>query len=374
VSPIVAPRRVDVLVVGGGPAGAAAALGLARARRSVVLVHRPSTRERRVGETLPPVASAILGELGVWDRFLAQRHLPSGGIRSAWGRADLYEQSSAFNPYGSGWHLDRSAFDRMLLEAAEQAGVDVRHNAVLLEIVRSDGGGWLAELRQGDGHEWLTPQLVIDATGRVSWLPRRQGTPRRAWDRLVGVVQFLVEDQRPELSEPFVLVEATRRGWWYSAPVPERQLVVAYMTDSDLLPRDHSLRGEYWQAELARAPHTLRRTGASRRGAAPWVVAAASSKLDCAVGSDWLAVGDAAAAFDPLSSQGLCHALETGLLGGRAADRYLTGDRGALAAYDQQIDEWFRRYLELRTDYYGRERRWLDAPFWRRRAANLAGC
>jgi 2-polyprenyl-6-methoxyphenol hydroxylase-like FAD-dependent oxidoreductase len=96
-------------------------------------------------------------------------------------------------------------------------------------------------------------------------------------------------------------------------------------------------------------------------------VAAHGAFLEPATGPGWLAIGDAAISLDPLSSQGLLNALYTGLAAAESIARHLVGDAGALADYASTllgIEKAYRRNL---SDCYGMERRWPDAPFWRRR-------
>jgi 2-polyprenyl-6-methoxyphenol hydroxylase-like FAD-dependent oxidoreductase len=115
----------DVAVLGGGPAGAAASITLARAGRSVVVIEKSLYDRARIGETLPPVARRPLLNLLVWEQFVAAGHLPSSGNLSVWGDEELYQDHFIFNPYGQGWHLDRRRFSAMLAEAARQAGASL---------------------------------------------------------------------------------------------------------------------------------------------------------------------------------------------------------------------------------------------------------
>jgi flavin-dependent dehydrogenase len=89
--------------------------------------------------------------------------------------------------------------------------------------------------------------------------------------------------------------------------------------------------------------------------------------LSAASGDGWLAVGDAALAFDPLSSQGLFNALYTGLAGAEVLHRHLHGDGAALEDYRSELKRIQDTYTAHRVTWYGMERRWPDALFWRRR-------
>jgi flavin-dependent dehydrogenase len=94
---------------------------------------------------------------------------------------------------------------------------------------------------------------------------------------------------------------------------------------------------------------------------------AGSARLDRFVGDGWIAAGDAALSFDPLSSQGILTALYTGMRAGQALHAHLAGDETALAPYADRLEEIHRAYEQNRTVFYGFEQRWAQAPFWRRR-------
>jgi flavin-dependent dehydrogenase len=164
------------------------------------------------------------------------------------------------------------------------------------------------------------------------------------------------------------MVEATPDGWWYSALVPTGERVVAFLTDADLV--DTATRTTAGFCERLREArhlrcrldgHEYRITGRPR------AAAAGGSRLERFAGEGWVAVGDAALAFDPLSSQGLLCALETGSRAGRAIDRALAGDTEPLTDYPRAVGRIDSAYREGLAACYAAERRWLGRPFWRRR-------
>ena len=116
--------------------------------------------------------------------------------------------------------------------------------------------------------------------------------------------------------------------------------------------------------------HTRARTSALtvERTARPlqWITAA-SEVLECSEGTRWLATGDAALAFDPLSSQGILRALQSGLLAAETIDDVLQGQNSTGHDWSLKNRRHFARHLRTRQAYYHLERRWPDAEFWRRR-------
>ena len=364
-------QPVDVVVVGGGPAGAAIAIALTRGfhgSRSVVVLERSGYEHPRIGETLPPEARVPLASLGVWNRFLEQRHGPAPGTLSVWGQDQIAENHFICNPHGNGWHLDRQRFDAMLASAAEEAGATLHRGARMTACKAGASGDWTIEYVCGERPCQLRARFLVDATGRACTAARRQGAIRRRCDRLTGVVGFFEAfEADPDYR---TLVEATAEGWWYSARLPGARMAVAFMTDADLLPPHQPQLRAYWLGQLQATVQTrARAAGLSLEHPMQplrWV-AAGSEILECSSGARWLATGDAALSFDPLSAQGIYQALRSGVLAAETIEAALRGENGAAAEWSIRNRHSFEGYLRTRQAYYRLERRWPDAAFWHRR-------
>ncbi len=366
----VATLATDVAVLGGGPSGCATALSLARSGYLVVLIERSEYQSYRPGETLPPEIREPLVTLGVWTRFLADNHSPSFGIHSAWSQDCLCRNDFIFNPYGPGWHVDRQRFDAMLSHAAEDAGVLVCRGGQRTRVTEGAAGLWHITVAGADEPRSWRSRFVVDATGRVAAFARAQGATRISYDQLVGLVRFLSGKDAEGNRGSHTVVEALEDGWWYRAPCPTARCVLAYMTDADLYARGLEQSTTYWHDRLQRAQHTLSGLANHALEPEPLVFSANSSLLDRIAGWNWLAAGDAAAAFDPLSSQGVYRALSSGILAAKSLHQSWAGNKRALEHYVTDVCDNFATYLAQRDLLYSQESRWSNSTFWQRRATS----
>ena len=356
---------VDVLVVGGGVAGAATAVALCRHNPllSVLVVERSAYDNVRIGETLTPQVGQVLRQLGIWNQFRMQAFVPSASTSAAWGSTALHRNDFMLSAQGGGWHVDRTRFDRWLASEAEAAGATLWQQSRVASAEQCEDGWTVVVNRPKSPPQTIHARFIIDATGRTASFARQQGAQRVAKDDLVGVIVFF-ESDAPDKS---VLVEAVPNGWWYSAGLPNNQFVVALMTDADVARAGRLRHLEAWASALDETTHTKRRVIAFRPKTQPKVRPAHSQLLNPICGDRWLAVGDAASTFDPLSSQGIFKALQTGCFAAYAASDALAGDSQAYQKYSHFITHMFESYWKTRGTYYSQEQRWPESPFWQRR-------
>lgn len=348
-----------LLVVGAGPAGAAAAATAAGRGCDVTLLHDPRRGQAWAGESLPPGMPDLVA--AVFGAAILDGHLPAHGTRAAWGSDALEETDFLANPLGGGLLLDRARFDAAARAAAVAAGarlVEGRASA----IMHADGAWQIARAEGGA----LTARFVIDATGRSAAVSRQLGAGRTAADRQVAIVAAFAD-----AGDGFhgTSIEAVPMGWWYTTPLPGGRRVLALLTDADLW----QARTQDWPALLGETRHMARCAGPSASAAHPRAWPAESASAQRLHGPGWIAAGDAAMTFDPLSSQGVSAAVLMGSRAGAAvADALSEGTMPDLAPWAEDYRTLEAETADLRTYYARLERRWPAAPFWARRAAQGA--
>lgn len=321
--------RADVVVAGAGPAGCAAAIVLARNGVRVTIAGRAPTRREHSGEMLQPLARRLLDHLCV-DVSGQQR---AAGVASAWESDALSRDDFFAGMAGDGWLLDRQVFDEAIAVAARRAGATFDDTA-------ATGGAF-----------------VVDATGAGASVARSRGASRIAYDQLVGVFGRVPWDGA---STSFTMVEAAENGWWYSG-----NGAIAFMSDADIVRALRMHEAPRWLEALERTTHTRARVFSLQLTGGLHVRAAASTILSPVAGTDWVAVGDAASTWDPLSASGIYKALRNGVDAANAivkgtCERYADGVRAA-----------FDVYLATRSRYYGMVTRWPDSLFWQRRRETI---
>lgn len=356
-------NSAEIAVVGGGNAAAAAVRALRDRGRSVVVIANEPVAGFHIGESLSRSAEEELRRLDVLDPYLREPHLETQSRFSIWGNDELVEDSAWPAAPHHGWCLDRSRFNSFLWAQANATP----HHRITSHVERAEDEGetWMVALRGGDR---VRANIVLDCSGRAAVIARRQGE-RAQIDRLVAAYAVLprIDDSiEPTLGS---MVESISLGWCYSVVTPDRSMVVALFTDSDLLPDGITSSLEHWQEVVGAAEMTRKRidTAGYAMDAAPRVVDASTRVGSVLATRRWLAAGDAAVCFDPLSSHGITTALWSGRAAAEAADEILAGAAGEPDEYDTVFRSGINQYLLDRRNMYALERRFETSPFWRRR-------
>jgi flavin-dependent dehydrogenase len=239
-------------------------------------------------------------------------------------------------------------------------------------VAQRDAGGWAVTLTGEELHSRAAwGRVVIDASGRTGRIAHQQGARKRHLDRQVALWAVWVVDEHDRSSSLYI--EAVEGGWWYSALLPGRRRITIYLTDADLVPAAPQER-----VGVAESATCLELIGSllavsddPRIVIGPRLTSARTGWLEPFSGPGWLAAGDAACTFDPLSGRGMVAALLSGKTAGLAAAALL-GDGGGAAEvtrHEHQLAAMVEDALLQRTETYRAESRWPESEFWARRHA-----
>lgn len=338
--------QAEVVIIGAGPAGSAAAITCAASGLSVIILERATFPRDRPGESLHPGVEPLFTQLGVGDAVQAAHFVRYPGYWVEW------DGPRQFVPFGEdesgpwlGFQAWRAELDALLLERARALGVEVLQPCRALHPLRGEHGEVVGvETDAGPLHA----RVVIDAAGGTHWLARELDIPRlTSSPPLMATYGYVAAPAGSDGEAPCIV--ADDEGWTWRAPVRPG---IHQWTRLNL---DGRPAPEGWLPPELRGCEPLgRRRGADvtwRRVASP-------------AGPGYLMVGDAAAVLDPASSHGVLKALMSGMMAGHAVVGAASGSLpwpAAFSSYAEWVRRWFEHDVAQLRERYRRFPRW-DMP------------
>ena len=386
--------NTDVAVIGGGPAGSAAAAMLARQGWRVTLLERERFPREHVGESLLPASMPVLEELGAMPAVRQAGFLPKYGATMVWGREPEpwswhFRETSPRYPHA--FQVWRPDFDKILLDNAHDCGVDVREGCRVSGVtfaLSGDAGGnddrgsddaaVVRYVSDAAGRGELPARFVVDASGQAALLARQTGT--RRWDpffrNLAVYAYFDGAEPLPAPDENNIFIEAYEHGWFWTIPLHTGLCSVGAVVDHPAGQegiRRLGARG-FLAAQLAQAPHTAARLRGARWAAGPRVVRDWSYSADSVTGPGYVLAGDSACFVDPLFSSGVHLALMSGVMAAAYVTTALkvaaSGDRpllaGAAQVYQELYYKEYNQFREMARLFYASNLT-SDSYFWEAR-------
>lgn len=357
-----AKQTYPIIIIGGGPAGLATSLTLAFRGINHCIVDASTKVAPKPGEAIPPNARPLLRQLGIEHLLENQQHLPYHGNKSCWGTDHLDVKDHISEVHGHGYLLNRTQFESSLQGLVKNKHVPLFSGYRLKKLHRV-GEGVEVMIDNGTKTLTLSGQFVIDATGRKASVCRHMTVQKQVLDNQFAVIMEL--EGNSAIGKQ-IWVEACAEGWWYVAPLGGNRLSLMFFTLQHLLPNtdlpqylDQIFRNTQYLSNALTIPDFKQ----LRLKIRP----AGTSFLQKPYGKQWLAVGDAAYSYDPISSYGITSALAGGYYAGHALADFLHGKTEALASYRYLTEQAFHAYLLKLEQHYELEQRWSNHRYWTER-------
>jgi flavin-dependent dehydrogenase len=337
-------ERCDVIVIGGGPGGSAAAKYLAVAGLDVVLIEKERHPRFHVGESLLPHTLPILEELGVLKMVEEIGLFKPGAefISEDGKRQTVFEFGRALTPGPDhAYQVPRAKFDEVLFSCALNAGVRVFEETTAT-IISCDDEAAIVAGRMNDGTEHrFEADFLIDASGRsiVSAKMRGEDRPDRRTSSAAIFGHFTGVPRSPDPEGGNIRIYLTNPGWMWQIPLPDGVTSIGLVVPgADLAGRDGSIE-EFYRTRLARNPVMAQSLEDAQLVGSLSTTGNFSYRATRTYAPGLIRVGDAYGFIDPIFSSGIHLALE----GGRDAAKSVLDIRRKPARRAKILDSYDRR-------------------------------
>lgn len=353
----------DVIIVGRGIAGLVVSLLLKRKNISHVLLDRSTTKSQlALGETLPPSALPLLQSLRLLDLFESNSLHRTHGYQSAWGSTVIADHNFFFHsPFQHGLKINKQLLEQHLERLTSENMLRFEK----MTAIHLAEQGVAVELQRDQEPMVLRGKCLVEATGRNRAVLKHLGVGSVEYDELTAYSCHLPRTDHPKIKHS-VFVESFEHGWGTVSRLSDEMQVMSLFSRRRVGINKELKDYSCWPAILSGTAH-LRDFLSNTTGIRVVGGDAGSSRATQLAGKCWLATGDAAIAFDPLSSHGITNAIYTADRAMKAIALYLCDPNDKhFHEYAESLSAIFATYLGTRYDLYRRERRWPQAAFWTR--------
>jgi flavin-dependent dehydrogenase len=358
----------DVIVIGGGPAGATVSTLLAQRDCHVGLFERERFPRFHIGESLIPETYWVLQRLNMLPKMQASHFVKKYSVQfvNASGRlsAPFYFHDNKPHECSQTWQVVRSEFDHMMLQNAREHGVDAQEGVHVLDVLFDGERAVGVRIRDAAGaRREVRARVVVDASGQAALLQNRFRL--RLWDPVLnkGAIwtywRGAYRDTGRDEGATMVIQTGNRSGWFWYIPLHDDVVSVGVVAPfNDLFNPSRSRNGheQTYREEVERCSAIKSRIDGAERSTGYFATRDYSYRSTAVSGDGWVLIGDAFGFLDPLYSSGVLLALRSGEM---AADAIVEG----LASWDtsaEQLGKWGPAFNEgvdrmrrLVCEFYG---------------------
>lgn len=354
----------NVVVIGGGPAGATAATLMAQQGVSVTLLERELTPQYRVGESLIPETYWPLKRLKMLDQLKASHFVKKRGVQfvNSSGKLSAPFYFHEHKPHESSqtWQIGRTEFDSMMLQNARDQGVEVNQGVRVLDVLFNGDRAVGVLLKDSDGkRKELFADVIVDASGQSSMIINkfklREPDPTLNKGAIWTYYEDAFRDEGENEGATIVLSLKKSNGWFWYIPLHNNKVSVGVVADFDYLFKGRQDHATTFQEELENCPVVKERIAMGKQVAVTRATKDYTYRAKQATGNGWVLVGDALGFLDPLYSSGILLALKSGEL---AADAIVEGlqkndtSQEQLGIWSQDYFKGMERMRRLVVEFY----------------------
>jgi flavin-dependent dehydrogenase len=374
-------ERYDVIVIGCGPAGAAASALLAAKGRRVVVLEREKFPRYHIGESLIPYTYFPLARMGMVEKMKTSHFTKKYSVQfvSPDGRAShpFYFFKHLEHEAACTWQVLRSEFDQLLMQNAREKGADVIEEITARETIQENGyvKGVRAVTKDGETREF-SAHITLDATGRDALSVTRNGWKvRDPYLNKIAVWTYYKGAMRdPGVDEGATTVAyVPEKGWFWYIPLAGDVVSVGVVAEKDYLYKDTRDPAEIFHREAGNNLWIEQHLAVGQQFGPYRVTGEYSYRSRHCAANGLVLIGDAFAFLDPVFSSGVFVALRSGEMAADAVDAALTdGDYSAarFAPYGAELCRGIEAMRRLVYSFYDHEfsfRKFVD------RYPNLVG-
>ncbi len=345
-SPIATP---DVLVVGGGPAGATIAALLARRGWQVVLVEKGRHPRFHIGESLLPMNMPILERLGLLEQARALGVRKLGADFPVTDGYNTFRFAHALDPHSdAALQVHRAQFDELLFRHAAAQGVQTHQQTELVDLQFGPERRIEATVRNAGGEAVLRPRYLVDASGRDTWLGSRLKLKQKDRRHQSAAIfsHFRGVERRPGEDAGNITVQRFEHGWMWLIPLPDDVMSIGAVCFPEYLKQRRGDSEGFLMRTLLGVPQVAERMRIAERVGPIHVTGNYSYCSSRMAGPGWIAIGDAHTFVDPIFSSGVFLAMDSAERAADVVDGALRDPRRE-AALQRAMQRRLQRGLRL---------------------------